>query len=211
MADSLTSNPEVSEAWSRLLSKCKAAPNGCLEFQGFVSGARSQHNRNNGYGTMSYQGRRHGVHRLAYMLRVGPIPAGYVICHTCDNPRCCNPAHLRCETHTWNVQDCAKKKRLAKQLRTHCPRGHELSGDNLYPNKRNRRICRVCEMARHKHYTEIGKGREWQRLRKARKRAEFNATAPPLVKPRPAWPPLGRPADETTAPRPRKRNLPSKY
>lgn len=33
------------------------------------------------------------------------------VCHTCDNPRCCNPNHLFLGTHAENIQDCAQKHR----------------------------------------------------------------------------------------------------
>lgn len=45
------------------------------------------------------------IHRLSYMLYVGPIPDGLDLLHSCNNPHCCNPAHLRAGTHTENMQD----------------------------------------------------------------------------------------------------------
>ena len=33
-------------------------------------------------------------YRLAYGELVGPIPAGHHLHHRCENPLCCNPAHL---------------------------------------------------------------------------------------------------------------------
>ena len=52
------------------------------------------------------------AHRLAWMLAAGmDVPPGKVVCHTCDNARCCNPAHLVAETQQWNMRDCRRKGR----------------------------------------------------------------------------------------------------
>lgn len=51
-------------------------------------------------------------HRLAYALFKGPITAGLDVCHTCDNPRCCNPDHLWLGTRAENTLDAHKKGRL---------------------------------------------------------------------------------------------------
>lgn len=50
-------------------------------------------------------------HRVAYELAHGEIPSGMIICHTCDNPACCNPAHLWAGTNADNVHDRERKHR----------------------------------------------------------------------------------------------------
>lgn len=49
--------------------------------------------------------------RLQWMHYHGEIPAGQVIMHTCDNPPCINPAHLRLGTYGDNINDCVAKGR----------------------------------------------------------------------------------------------------
>src|SRR3990167_2582536 len=57
-------------------------------------------------------GRLEHAHRVAYRLSKGPIPAGLLICHSCDNPPCCNQAHLWPGTYKDNSQDAERKGRL---------------------------------------------------------------------------------------------------
>lgn len=51
------------------------------------------------------------AHRWAWADRFGSIPDGMRVCHTCDNPPCCNPAHLFLGTDADNAQDRASKGR----------------------------------------------------------------------------------------------------
>lgn len=51
------------------------------------------------------------AHRVAWMLVNGDIPQGAYICHTCDNPPCCNPKHLFLGDPQLNVDDMVNKGR----------------------------------------------------------------------------------------------------
>ncbi len=67
-----------------------------------------------GYGRIMVDGKSVKAHRVAWELANGPIPSGMCICHHCDNPPCCNPAHLFVGTPADNVRDCKNKGRNAK-------------------------------------------------------------------------------------------------
>jgi hypothetical protein len=67
-----------------------------------------------GYGATNNPQNKHKaafVHRLAYELWVGEIPKGLWVLHRCDNPSCCNPAHLFAGSNLDNIADMVAKKR----------------------------------------------------------------------------------------------------
>lgn len=64
------------------------------------------------YGRIKGHGRELiGAHRAALMLAGVHVPPGAPVLHECDNPRCCNPAHLRVGTAAENVADAIARGR----------------------------------------------------------------------------------------------------
>jgi hypothetical protein len=66
---------------------------------------------NKGYGRLRRHGREWLAHRWIYIQHVGPIPAGLLVCHHCDNPPCINPDHLFLGAHADNAADMVTKGR----------------------------------------------------------------------------------------------------
>lgn len=105
---------------ARFLSKIDKTPgqgpNGdCWEWQGKW---RDRY----GYGGVSIETERWKTHRLAYFLATGIRPVLDVL-HSCDNPPCCNPSHLREGTPKDNAQD--------KMDRGRTPRGEAVWNTTL--------------------------------------------------------------------------------
>ena len=109
----------------------------------------------NGYGRVVIDGKNQAAHRVAYEWLVGPIPDGLELDHLCGVRNCVNPHHLEPVTHKENV---ARGKTIThyNSEKTHCPRGHELSGDNLVPSalRKGRRDCLTCSRQRAREYRE---------------------------------------------------------
>lgn len=134
-------------------------------------GAKSSH----GYGSAKALGKNARAHRVAYALANGPIPPGVVVMHSCDNPRCCNPAHLSLGSQSSNILDCVTKGRWHQAgtggagrkrhlPKTNCPQGHEFTPENTYTNPRGNRICREC--ARRMRRAFNARTRPWLTRRK---------------------------------------------
>lgn len=78
---------------------------------------RKAGNIKNPYTYINIGGQHIGIHRIAYVLAHGAIPEGLYVCHHCDNPPCCNPAHLYAGTAKDNAQDAIRRGRVQKRER----------------------------------------------------------------------------------------------
>ena len=79
----------------------------CLEWPGYRTPE--------GYGKMQLDGWCQHVHRLTCAARHGePGDPTHHAAHTCDNPPCCNPRHMRWATPLENFRDQLKKGPLKR-------------------------------------------------------------------------------------------------
>lgn len=84
--------------------------------------------------------------RASLYFKQGYLTKGLHVCHnpiTCDNALCVNPFHLREDTPSANTRDLLTTGKHNNKRKTHCPRNHEYSEDNIYYNQ-GRRHCRTC-------------------------------------------------------------------
>ena len=80
-----------------------------------------------GWGVFRYE---NSDTRKTYRLAItfaGQDPTDKVVRHSCDNPTCCNPAHLSLGTQQENIQDRVKRNRSARAY----PGNRRLTDDDI--------------------------------------------------------------------------------
>ncbi len=99
------------------------------------------------YGQFYNGDRNELAHRYSYGNFVMEIPRGMTIDHECRKTLCVNPNHLRPMTLRENILiGTGPTAKNAKK--THCPKGHEYTKDNIVGAFRNARECRRCSYDR---------------------------------------------------------------
>jgi len=113
----------------RMSKKIKKGP-GCWEWTGSKTLC--------GYGQIRFEGRLELAHRVMWILvKLKRIPKKLCVMHSCDNPGCVRPTHLKLGTHAENSLDMKEKGRSAVIRGGDSPRA-KLSWDDAYEI---RRLC----------------------------------------------------------------------
>lgn len=79
---------------------------GCMLWTGTLRGRKPQL-----YGDICVNRKHLYAHRYAWERVHGPVPVGMIVCHRCDEPRCCNVEHLFLGTNADNSADMVAKGR----------------------------------------------------------------------------------------------------
>lgn len=95
--------------YDRILRRSVVRENGCIVW----TGCRI---RKGGHGIIRVSRKKWLVHRLAWSIANGPIPAGMVVRHLCNNSSCVALDHLCVGTQADNVRDTARSDRLRRKL-----------------------------------------------------------------------------------------------
>ena len=107
------------EARKKIRECCIPEPNsGCWIF--------TEYTNPEGYGMLSWNGKRLLAHRLSYIAFVGEIPEGLCVLHRCDTPCCVNPNHLWIGSRGDNNRDMTVKGRHTK-INPYCGEINHLS------------------------------------------------------------------------------------
>ena len=120
----------------------RSDPEACWPYQG-------GHSQRSGHKQIWCEGGMRHVHRVAWEMAHGPIPEGLCVLHRCDNPPCCNPAHLWLGTIADNNADRDRKGRgvmpTPDQIRRR-PAGPIKHG-TIYAYVKRRCTCDDCRSA----------------------------------------------------------------
>lgn len=115
---------DVTRFWSKV---DRRTPDECWNWQAGTN--------KDGYGFFALKSKCVRAHRVAYELATGKLPSELKVLHSCDNPACCNPAHLSLGTQLQNMKDRNQKGRQARQT-GETNGGHKLTLEDVQEIRR---------------------------------------------------------------------------
>lgn len=106
------SDPRLNTYWRRFMTPADrfmdlcmpVTESGCYIWLGSCGGEGR-------YGQFKYLGVNERASRASWMIFVGPIPDGALVCHHCDVTQCVRPSHLFLGDGVDNAQDMIRKGR----------------------------------------------------------------------------------------------------
>lgn len=135
-----------------VLKESSFKENGCIEYRSHCKSRPVLYDR----------GKSTSASRMCWEIVNGEIENNLFVLHSCDNKYCINVDHLRLGTQQDNINDMWERDRVRfpnvyhQSKKTHCPKGHEYSGDNLgYGYRRGKfsnRYCKTCSRTQQKEY-----------------------------------------------------------
>ena len=104
-----------------------------------------------GYGRVTIgDNRRVLAHRYswayAHGVEIDDIPEGFFVLHSCDNPPCVNPNHLRIGTAKENNEDMMSRGRQVPQTKVLCKRGHNIKENSYINPSDGMGRCNACKV-----------------------------------------------------------------
>lgn len=123
----------------RFWTKTRKLPNGCVEWAGRLN--------ENGYGEFGNSTGSELAHRWLWEHEHGPLdPKTHLDHYRYPQDGCIGPACVRHVRPTTAQENTLRGDTIAakNKAKTHCPKDHPYSGDNLIVEKDGSRRCKVC-------------------------------------------------------------------
>lgn len=120
-----------------------------------------------GYGAVAWGGQHYGAHVLAFMLHHNLPRPNKQVCHSCDNPACCNPSHLFLGTQADNEADKKRKGRSLVGSRNPSAKLTDAQAREIHQRRTSGEKLEPLASAFGVHpmvIVSIAKGRTWKHL-----------------------------------------------
>lgn len=143
----------VSDKQRFIVNAVQTPNDGCIEWPYRLS---------NGYGVVTFDGRRWGAHRLALYLADGPPPNEKMhAAHWCGNRACVNPSHLRWATPHENCLDSIRLGRTTRGEKNTSAKLSEAGAIDIRVSKRSRKFLMRHYGVSYATISQIQRGASW--------------------------------------------------